>query len=212
MTLTLISKRLFAALVVSCTLAGSGVAFAQAGTMPDWANKKGAVGIGGNTTLGGVNGLNFRTYVSPLFGLYATLGFNISNGQADAGGIVVDVSQTVFQGDVGGEYRIVTWNQGAVAGLAGFGFRSLSDSIDDGMGNTLEESATDVLIGLGARGEYFPTQYFSIFMQAGLRLDFLGAENADDRATVLEFNMGESLAVDLSQDLYGAAGFTVWFK
>lgn len=60
------------------TLLISQVAVAQEGTAPDWANKAGAVGIGSNTTLGGTNGLNFRTYVSPLFGLQSTIGFNIS--------------------------------------------------------------------------------------------------------------------------------------
>lgn len=43
--------------------------FAQGGA-PDWAEKTGAVGIGGNSSLGGTNGLEFRSYVSPLFGTH----------------------------------------------------------------------------------------------------------------------------------------------
>ncbi|MBI4651386.1 hypothetical protein HY745_08915 [Candidatus Desantisbacteria bacterium] len=35
------------------------------GEMPDWANKSGGIGVGGNTTLGGTNGITIRHYVSP---------------------------------------------------------------------------------------------------------------------------------------------------
>jgi RHS repeat-associated protein len=55
----------------------------QEGTAPDWANKAGGVGLGMNTTLGGVNGLTCRTYISPLIGIELTFGFGFGGMSCD---------------------------------------------------------------------------------------------------------------------------------
>ena len=192
----------------------SSSARAQEGTAPDWANKNGAIGIGANTSLGGTNGLSFRTYVSPLFGIQATLGMRLDSTTADAGGNETNFSQTQLDIGLYGNYKLAYWQRGHLSTIFGVDVVSLSNAVESG-GVEQDDSATDFLIGLGIMGEYFPTQYLSLFAQVGLRLDFIGDDDllGDDDVGV---DMGAAdlsgIDISLGADLLGSAGFTVWFK
>ncbi|MCK5706843.1 MAG: hypothetical protein KAI43_04260 [Candidatus Aureabacteria bacterium] len=76
-----------------------------AGGLPDWANKSGAVGLGFDPSLGGINGLSVRTYVSPLFGIDAVLGFRITSN-TDPDMYTVDV-ENLFEDCLGGTCGVV---------------------------------------------------------------------------------------------------------
>ena len=67
----------------------------QEGT-PDWAEKSGAVGVGGNTRLGGAKGLLIRTYVTPQLGLGLTFGFGIiGNAGGRDGGRALSLASSI---------------------------------------------------------------------------------------------------------------------
>lgn len=191
------------------------LAFGQEGTMPDWANKNGAVGVGANTTIGGANGLSFRTYVSPLFGIQGTIGIGLESFSIDPTTLDGDeftVSVTTIAVGAYGAYKIAYWQRGSLAALFGADVQSLS-AVFNGDADT-DTSSTNVVLGLGLQGEWFPTQYLSLYAQGGLRMDFL---NEDDVIGVEVANAsppGAVTGVDLlrGDDLFGTAGFTVWFN
>ena len=54
----------FTSVAVLCLGLLGGSALAQTGTSPDWADKTGGMGIGGQTTLGGSNGINIAVMLS----------------------------------------------------------------------------------------------------------------------------------------------------
>ena len=205
----------------------AGTAFAQ-DTSPDWADKNGGVGVGGNTTLGGTNGLSVRTYVSPLIGVMLNFGFDmesitVSPEEGDAG----DTTTSSQLLDIGiyGSYKLAFWQRGSLAGLLGFDFRSWSMTVDAPGGDT-ELSASDITIGLGLRGEYFPTQYLSLHADFGITIDPLDDGDVDmgmassglgnslvsPSTTDTENNDFSGMDIAVRADLWGSAGFTVWFQ
>ena len=190
-------------------LAAASTAHAQEGSMPDWANKNGAFGIGANTTLGGSNGLNIRTYVTPQFGLHATIGFELES--IDVGDGAQTSSETAFQIGLHGAYKLAYWQRGHLSAIFGVDVQTLSLS-DEFMGTTSEASATDILIGVGAMGEWFPTQYLSLFLQVGLSLDFIGEDELVGGDQIVSNPDQSGIILDLSAQPLGMAGFTVWFK
>lgn len=199
-----------AALGVAAT---SSLAHAQEGTMPDWANKNGGFGIGGNTTLGGVNGLNIRTYVTPLFGLQATLGVERESVESDVAGATTDISLTSFRVGLYGSYKLAYWQRGHLSVIFGTDIVTLSQTTSVTGQPDIEQSGTDVLIGLGLMGEWFPTQYLSLFLQVGLTLDFIGEDEVGSGGIGIDPNPGVSgIDLNLEAQPLGAAGFTVWFK
>ncbi|MEQ9307896.1 MAG: T9SS type A sorting domain-containing protein [Balneolaceae bacterium] len=76
---------------------------------------------------------------------------------------------------------------------------------------------TNDLIGLGLFGEWFPTQYLSLYAQTSLRLDFLRADETSsptDNEPNGSFEANGLLGVNVNSgaDLFGGTGFTVWFN
>ncbi len=201
--------------IVACTawiLMAAAPAVAQEGTAPDWANKNGAVGLGFNTTMGGTNGLVFRTYVSPLFGIQGTLGFDIisTSDTPEGSDESFTVSSSAFLIGAYATYKIAYWQRGSLSVLFGGDIHAISSSVDAfGSDNDTETSTTNVLLGLGLQAEWFPTQYLSLFAQGGLRIDFLGN---DDFEAVLPDEDVSVVDVSFGSDLLGAAGVVVWFK
>jgi len=199
-------------LLVLALLGAPGLALAQEGTAPDWANKAGSVGVGANTTLGGSSGLHIRTFVTPLIGIELTFGFGMESlrVEPDEDG---ETSLSSIRFDIGlyGSYKLAYWQRGSLSTVLGFDVRTVSAKFESPLGDS-DESTTDFLIGLGLQGEYFPTQYLSLFAQAGLEMWLptddrdLTVATADDTADYSGLHIG------LGADLWGAAGFTVWFR
>ncbi|MBI2892700.1 MAG: hypothetical protein HYY06_04055 [Deltaproteobacteria bacterium] len=181
-------------------------AAAQEGDAPDWANKSGAVGVGATTTLGGTSGINVRTYVTPQLGLELALGFALSKDEQ--GDFSFD--QTEFQVGLYGSYKVAYWQRGSLSAIFGADIDSVSQTSGSGDSES-DDSATDLLIGLGLQGEYFPTQYLSLFAQAGLSIDFIGEDEVTE-GSIDSAPDRSGFALDLGTDLFGSAGFTVWFK
>jgi hypothetical protein len=207
---------LFSSIAALCITLLAGQALAQeGGTMPDWANKGGAFGIGGNTTLGGVNGLNIRTFVTPLFGISATIGFAIESTTTEVGDTKVDRSSTSFRVGLYGSYKLAYWQRGHLSVVFGVDLVTLSESEGDN-----DASGTDVLIGLGLMGEWFPTQYLSLFLLVGLSIDFIGEDEVvgggggplGSGGSINPNADTSGFTMDLSAQPLGLAGFTVWFK
>ncbi len=213
-----------AAIALVATMVGSA---SVQGTMPDWADKSGGFGVGGETTLGGTHGLNLRYYISNQFGLQLTFGLGIESATVDPDGDnnTVSTSSTTLGFGLYGMYKLAFWQRGHLSAIFGIDIQMLSESCeaDSGVarpgstqaGGDTDASGTDILIGLGLHGEWFPTQYLSLFGQVGLRLDFIGAEEPTAAGTIdnttddVDFS-GIDLA--LGSDLLGAFGFTVWFN
>lgn len=217
---------LFLSVAVIGTMLVASSAFAQEGT-PDWANKAGAFGVGANTSLGGSNGVNFRTWITPLFGVQATLGMRFATGTTEVEDVddsEVDFSMTAFDIGLYGLYKLAYWQRGSLSVIFGGDVQTYSESTDAAGDNDTDRSATNIVIGIGVQGEYFPTQYLSLFAQAGFVLDFL----SDDDLECMRYDAPQCTAVSLpgssdgynlsgfamglGGDLWGAAGFTVWFK
>ena len=191
-----------------------GPALAQDADPPDWADKTGAVGVGANTSLGGVNGLNVRTFVTPQFGLALTFGFGLSSTDVDPSDVDGDAFETSdlrVAAGLYGSYKLAFWERGHLSALFGADVATSRTSFDSEI-DVLdrERSSTDLLLGLGLQGEWFPTQYLSLFGQVGLRLDFL--TDGDDTVVLGDSPSSESIAFSVADSTFGNFGFTVWFK
>ena len=201
---------LLAGLMVTAMLAST--AWSQEGTMPDWADKTGGFGVGAETTIGGTNGLNFRYYITNAFGLQLTFGINLLSTTTDVDCDDNDssLSKTGLGFGFYGMYKLAYWQRGSLSGILGLDIQTASTTTTVGDTDS-DSSGTDILLGLGLMGEVFLSQYFSVFGQVGLRLDFIGEDEVED-GSVLENKDTSGIALDLGGDLLGAFGFTVWFK
>lgn len=188
--------------------------------MPDWADKSGGFGVGGETTLGGTHGLNLRYYVSNQFGLQLTFGLGITSETTDPPGDnnTLSVSRSNMQFGIYGMYKLAYWQRGHLSAILGIDIHTLSLTTDLD-GDETSSSGTDILIGLGLHGEWFPTQYLSLFGQVGLRLDFLGADEPnglsidnDSEDPANDDTDFSGIDLNLGSDLLGTFGFTVWFN
>ncbi len=200
------------------------------GQMPDWANKSGGVGIGGTTTLGGTNGINIRTYVTPFMGIEMNFGFNLANvppdPDEDISGTIEIIPAATFNQGIYGIYKLAYWQRGSISGILGFDYSALS-TINDLPDNSSDASQIDISIKLGLPGEYFPTQYLSLYANAGIAIDFISQDdffsdgvfrtgpNAEAPIVMTgnsEINNSSGANISLSGNLWGSAGFTVWFN
>src|SRR5690606_27777460 len=112
----------------------------QEDAAPDWADKNGGFGIGGNTTLGGTTGVNIRTYVTPLFGLQGTLGFQLDSISQDQAGMETDVSVYSFRAGLYGSYKVADWQRGHLSTLFGLDLVTAGDSAETGGATTRDVS------------------------------------------------------------------------
>ena len=150
--------------------------------------KAGKFGIGGNTTLGGVNGLQIRTFVSPMLGLHGTFGFEFQ-AREGTGAVPADPENIfTFRIGLGGDYVLA---------------QAANTVISAGLEGNLFQDTNAVILGLPLTGEYFLSQYFSVHAQTGLTLDIVNPETEP---------IDDTFGMDLFSDLWGGAGFTVWFN
>jgi hypothetical protein len=203
--------------LISALLMVAGPVYAQSGG-PNWADKSGGFGVGAETTLGDTSGLNLRYYINELFGTGLTFGFGFdTHNDINESGNMSDYTSTDLSVGLTMLYKVAYWNQGHLSALLGFDIHTRNELEEREDENDIENSANDVLLSLGLHGEWFPTQYFSIFGQAGLRLDFLG-ENELENGVITTIpgeeddNEYSGFSMDMDGDLLGAFGFTVWFN
>lgn len=211
------------------------------GTLPDWATKNGPVGLTIDqlsTTV--INQAPvYRIAYWQRGSLSVIFGVNISTASGLPEPIPVttgNANDYVFQTRYSPEIR----NQSSIVGIGNplswvsgiailIGFSEPTLDINFGVGSVstfrseisetraVEPNGADILIGLGIMAEWFPTQYLSLFAQAGLRLDFIGGDEISS-PTISEprgsTTANGRLVVDVAggTEIFGDQGFTVWFK
>ncbi len=211
-------KQILSSLSIVLMLIGmSSSAFAEEGTYPDWADKSGGFGVGGETTMGGTHGLNLRYYISNQFGLQLTFGLGIASATEVDGDNSTSISSTAMGFGIYAMYKLAYWQRGHLSAIFGLDIHTLSVSTEATVGGTTttdDVSGTDLLIGLGLHGEWFPTQYLSLFGQVGLRMDFIGSDElSGGSVTNTDSDLDYSgIDLGLGSDLLGSFGFTVWFN
>lgn len=190
------------------------IGFAQGGTMPDWANKKGTIGIGANPSLGVTSGNDFTS---------TTFGLNLPIRIFVADNIEIDPSiGIIFNGTRGDDYStndnaitfgvdigyvFAFWQRSTLSAV--FGVTAVDGSWNQELGPFQSEGDfAEIIYGLGLRGEWFPTQFTSLPISVGLSLDILSFESngntLSDQGKVTVNALGAT-------DLLGSAGFTFWF-
>lgn len=204
------------------------VCFAQ-GTAPDWADKKGAIGIGLEPTLAFISGTNFgftdsefkgRTVGANVLGRYwinnsiqaeLGVGYAASHYAEDNDGFdySVDISgiNLVARGQLipfKCESPIIL---GVLLGVDIFNGTYTWDN--DALSDPESEDYSSFAFDAGLRFEWFTQQYLSIPASIHLNLSFLEVEDTkfdgEPDASGVNLNI-------LGSDLWGQAGFTVWFN
>jgi hypothetical protein len=156
----------------------------------------GSLGFGGTTSLAGATGITGTYYPSDRLGLQAVFAF--STYSPDGGSSVTGL-------EVGASVLFILKSLEKV-NLSAVGNMALG-YVDAGM------SGTEFAFGGGLRGEYFPTPNFSLFLETGLVLRLIPETGATlDPADVDGLATMEGTLFNLSADVAGSAGFTVWFK
>lgn len=229
--------------IVDTSAAKVGTTFVE--KMPNWAKKQGAYGLGIDHTIRGDIGIGNnisiafwqRGHLSVIFGE----DISIENPLPEPIPLETENEKDyVFQTQFSRRNRIGLGTDQSVFGIGNpnnwtagrlrvistklFGiqytftttsFSSFHSEIRET--KAIPPSKTDDLIGLGLHGEWFPTQYLSLFGQVGLRLDFIGADEisspteSEPRGS-FEANGNLGINLDSGADLLGAFGFTVWFS
>ena len=205
----------FATALITTSLFLSGSALAG----ENWANKKGTVGIGAGASLAGTQGLELRYNATPTLGFQAIYGFHSSGQSVDGGKSGVRQSSAGF--GLSGDYKVIKAKTAALSGLVSFDYQTAKDAVIDA-----EETGTkysDLVFGLGVKGEVWLAKKFSIFSRVGLSIDPYGAGDVGEAYTSAESDAedegGEEaegpdyagMDIGLGGGLLAGAGFTVWF-
>jgi len=205
----------FATAMITTSLFLSGSAFAA----ENWANKSGTVGLGAGSSLAGTQGLELRYNATPALGIQAIYGFHSSGQSVDGGKSGARQSSTGI--GLSADYKIIKAKTAAMSTLVSFDYQTAKDSVIDA-----EETGTkysDLVFGLGLKGEVWLAKKFSIFSRVGLSLDPYGAGDIGEAYTSAESDAeddgGEEVEgpeyagmdIGLGGGLLAGAGFTVWF-
>jgi hypothetical protein len=207
------------------------ISFAQGGKTPDWATKAGAFGVGASPSLqtSTINGLNYQS-INSSFGFSFLPRFAITDriiaegrigfGATNVGSSFADTSGSFeweenlkgLRYGVRGQYVLAYYQRATLSALFGVDILSTNGEYTQGNQPPTDVEVKNTIIGLGVRGEYFPTQYLSLFQNSvGISI-FIEADVA--RFTKEDINGFEEsgTAIFAPGDLWGSAGFTVWFK
>ncbi len=212
----------------------SSLCFGQT-TSPNWANKKGRFGIGADVSLGYSNSetgepSNF-TYKTSNGGGAVNLRYFLLDDLIINGGFGVMSSKRRSESDFNTFSQVKTTGTiiklGVQAPLIKLGqdqsvtispvlgvdiFNGTATSSVSGFDDR-EEDFTSTIIGLGLRGEYFPTQYLSLFAESGIRISFFVETNVASLVNQTEGDFTEGGVIVFGvADTFGNAGFTFWFK
>lgn len=179
----------------------------------NWANKNGVVGLGAGQTLGGNTGAQVRYFFSKDVGVLATLSTQRANGSTEPkGGKSTDTKDNYLDLGLYGEYKLLKGAKSSFGAVAGLDL--ISVSWDYGT----SESYSDMIFGLGLKGECFLVDRFSIYSQLGLSVDPWGdaeawgdAEDYEMDSTPDDFDSIKGNTITVGGGLLGSAGFTYWF-
>ncbi|MBN2038147.1 MAG: hypothetical protein JW768_15505 [Chitinispirillaceae bacterium] len=150
----------------------------------------GSFGIGGNTTLGGVQGIHLRYFVTHNLAVDGTLGFQFINpGEEDA------QNETTLSFDLTGMLLFAQLQSMHFLLGLGFGWQYHSDY----------ERSSDLFAEVPVQYEYFVGDRFSLHVELGLVLDFMQARQYNP------LDIDSDIRVALKSDMLAGAGFTFYF-
>lgn len=148
----------------------------------------GKFGVGGNTTLGGVSGLNLVMQPSKMLLLDATVGLNFTQPGAD------DADAITMWGVAAHAYlNFADFDNSNL--FMGLGVNLGGDNIDG-------QEGLDLSIELPLRPTWYFNDHFAIFTQTGILIDIL-QRRAEDTDSDFRLN--------LSTNLVGGAGVNFFF-
>lgn len=202
----------------------------------DWLDKNMGFGIGAGSgiVLNGMNtGLSVRFFPVESFGLELVLG-----GGRDRVTTTTPATATTpetktftrtshFDLSFLGEFRFLRSNRASLSGYAGLGIsmigagQSFPSQLAPGQFVDGSDTAVDVAIEIGLRGEVFLYKYFSIFGRIGINInphtDKESPEVTDPQTPVAEDPFapstgGAEVRFFDAGNLLGQFGFTVWFN
>ena len=203
-------KRPMSVAALTIVMAGS----AQASDV--WANKEGVVGLGADSTLGGIQGLSARYNVMPELGLLLTLGYANSARKLERNNVEGKSHASQLGLGLYGSYKFIKAKTASMSGLLGLDLAHEGSSTDDGINDPVESSIMDVGVGLGLLGEVWVAKKFSLFTKVGLSLDPVGKAEFTEEIGDPEADANKNISyggmdMTLGGGLFGGAGFTVWF-
>jgi hypothetical protein len=176
----------------------------------------GRFGIGGDTSVAGVNGVSLRFQVAKAFGIQAITSFSQVSATEESGNDDVDFTNRNINFAIRGDFQItgVSASKGPNMSLfAGVNIiNSKIDSDDNNDDNDIEETIFPFEFGL--KVEQFFGNHFSINLEVGVLLAFFD-EKQQGLLNTGGIAIGEGNGQVLSiggADSFGSAGFTFWFN
>ncbi len=198
-------------LLVGAVLALAHPAAAEDADPTGWLKKSGAIGVGANRTLSGLNGVAVRTWLGGSLGLQGTVGLGFNAATTDDGNEESKLSTLDFGVGVAALLRVVASDRGTLSALLGADVEVGSKTVEVA-GQSSSSSEAGFALGVGLQGEWFLAKQVSIYVQSGIRLRLLTDDDARELAGDSDNDIELSgVAIAPSADLLAAAGFTIWF-
>ncbi len=172
----------------------------------------GRFGLGGDTSLAGVNGISARFQVAEKVGIQAIVDFDQVSFTEESGNNDVDVTNQTFAFALRADFKALQVSDSKGPNLSIFvGINFVSLSVDSD--NDVDEDDVDATLTpfeLGLRIEHFFGNHFSIHMESGLAVALFDEDNAV-LAGVAGLGKGNGQSIKLNTDLLGSAGWTLHF-
>ena len=174
----------------------------------------GRFGVGGDTTVAGVNGLSLRFQVAKAFGIQAVTSFNQVSATEETGEDV-DFTNRNINFAIRGDFQItgVSASKGPNMSLfAGVNIINAKiNSDDDNDDNDIEETIFPFVFGL--KVEQFFGNHFSVHMEVGALLVFFDEKQQAFAGSPIPLTEGDGTIFRFGDaDAFGNAGFTFWFN
>jgi len=217
---------------------------AAANENEDWLDKANAFGIGSGLTLGSGAGLSLRFYPQEMFGLELVLGGNSSRTTAEnvpSEGNPFPIKLVQRESEIAvsllADFRFLLNNRSALSAFAGlglvnYGVRDTRPQAFAGqvVATKVTDSFTDIVFGLGLRGEVFLYKFFSVHGRVGIELNPYGDADTEFAGTpegipdppqpgqpvIPTVDQTEDGGIDVSffdmSNVFGTFGFTFWFN
>ena len=175
----------------------------------------GRFGIGGDTTVAGVNGISARFQIVKNFGIQAVASIDNSSATEESGNDDVDITLRSINVALRGDIQItgVSASKGPNLGLF-FGVNVINGLIDPDPAdadNDINETIFPLEFGL--KIEHFFNNHFSVHLELGALLVFYDEKQQVfvNGAIPLTEGKGQIFRLGVA-DSFGDAGFTFWFN
>lgn len=163
--------------ILSVVLIAGPVSAQEAGTMPNWRDHTGAIGIAAALIdagdLGSVPVIQFIYWATEMLGISVSYGLQLSSLTTGEGEAEVTADSSLHLIQLAVRYAVIYFQRGYLGLCLGLNIGLASESVGSG-GVTADQSGTDIQIALGLYTEVFLTQFISFSTFFGLLLDPIG--------------------------------------